>query len=300
MFKRIRRWIKQEDERHPSLRRWVDYILPRKKRFVALLVILVQVLGALTSVHAVMETRTAQGAIAWAVSLNTFPYVALPAYWVFGRTKFNGYVKKRQEKIEEAAPVVRGFIKKSYGQQFLAVDTTRNLPLLERLAKLPATLGNDVELLRNGEEIFPSIFAGIDQARDYLLVQFYIVRDDDLGHELQRRLLAAAGRGVRVCFLYDEIGSYKLSRIYLNTLRQAGVQVSAFNSTQGRANRFQLNFRNHRKIVVVDGHQAWVGSANVGDEYMSRHPRLTPWVEAMVKVTGPAVQLIQVPFLEDW
>lgn len=285
---------------HPSLRRWVDYIRPRKKRFAALLVILVQVLGALTSVQAVMETRTAQGAIAWAVSLNTIPYVALPAYWVFGRTKFNGYVKKCQEKIEETDPLVRHFLKKAYGQQFLAADTSRNLPLLERLAKLPATLGNDVELLRNGDEIFPSIFAGIDPARDYLLVHFYIVRDDDLGHELQRRLLSAVGRGVRVNFLYDEIGSYNLSRIYLDTLRQAGVRVSAFNSTQGSANRFQLNFRNHCKIIIVDGHQAWVGGANVGDEYMGRHPNLTPWVDAMVKITGPAVHLIQVPFLEDW
>ncbi len=300
MFKRIRRWTQQEVERHPPLRRGVEYVRPRKKRFVVLLVILAQVLGALTSVRAVMETRTAQGAVAWAVSLNTIPYVALPAYWAFGRTKFNGYVKKRQEKIDETDPLVRRFIQKSYGKQFLAADTTRNLPLLERLAKLPATLGNDVELLRNGEEIFPSIFAGIDQARSYLLVQFYIVRDDDLGHELQRRLLAATGRGVRVNFLYDEIGSHKLSRVYLDTLRQAGVQVSAFNSIQGSANRFQINFRNHRKIVVVDGHQAWVGGANVGDEYMSLHPRLTPWIDAMVKVTGPAVQLIQVPFLEDW
>ncbi len=76
--------------------------------------------------------------------------------------------------------------------------------------------------------------------------------------------------------------------------------MRAFHSTQGPANRFQLNFRNHRKIVVVDGRAAWVGGANVGDEYLGRHPRLTPWVDTMVKVTGPAVQSIQVPFVEDW
>lgn len=262
--------------------------------------IVVHITGALTSVQAIMETRTAQGAIAWAISLNTIPYVALPVYWVFGRTKFNGYVKKRQEKLDETNPVIRNFIKQVQAQQFTAPSLGEKAQLVERLAKLPATAGNDVELLRNGEAIFPSIFGGIKHARNYLLVQFYIVRDDGLGREFQGHLLAAAHRAVRVNFLYDEIGCYQLPRAYLDTLRQAGVQVHAFNSTQGSANRFQINFRNHRKIVVADGRHAWVGGANVGDEYMDRHPRFTPWIDTMVKITGPAVQLVQVPFLEDW
>jgi cardiolipin synthase A/B len=288
-------------ERFPFAARYAERLAAPKKRVVALLVVAAHLAGALTSVQAVMETRTAQGAIAWAVSLNTIPYAAVPAYLAFGRTKFNGYVKKRQEQVGELDPVVRRFIDLAREEGML--DPEHGLgsaPLLERLTKLPATVGNDVELLRNGEKIFPSIFAGMQEARGYLLVQFYIVRDDELGRELHRHLVEAAGRGVRVSFLYDEIGSYQLPRTYLDTLRQAGVQVHAFNSTQGRANRFQINFRNHRKIVVADGRHAWVGGANVGDEYMGRHPRLTPWIDAMVRVTGPAVQLVQVPFLEDW
>lgn len=293
----IWRFKKQAGER---LARGTAYVRRRRRRFFALFVIVVYIAGALTSVQAVMETRTAQGAIAWAISLNTIPYAALPVYWVFGRTKFNGYVKKRQEKLEETNPLIRAFIKQVQSQQFAAPTSGKKAQLVERLAKLPATVGNDVELLRNGEAIFPSIFDGIKQARNYLLVQFYIVRDDKLGRELQSHLLAAAGRGVRVSFLYDEIGCYRLPRAYLDRLRQAGIRVHPFNSTQGRANRFQINFRNHRKIVVADGRHAWVGGANVGDEYMGRHPRLTPWVDTMVKITGPAVQLVQVPFLEDW
>jgi cardiolipin synthase len=276
------------------------YIRSRKKRFMALFMIIAHVAGAITSVHAVMETRTSQGAIAWVVSLNTVPYIALPAYLVFGRTKFNGYVKKRQDKIEETNPLLREVIGEIRSKGFIKPDLAVKTQLVERLAKLPATVGNDVELLRNGEAIFQSIFSGIEQARHYLLVQFYIVRDDGLGRELQRRLLDAAGRGVRVNFLYDEIGCYRLPRAYLDTLRQAGIMVYAFNSTQGRANRFQINFRNHRKIVVADGIYAWVGGANVGDEYMGKHPKLTPWVDTMVKITGPVVQLVQVSFLEDW
>lgn len=299
MFRFLRRLKRAPETRVSPLDRCVEYVRPRRKRFVALLVAVAHVTGALASVHAVMETRTPQGAVAWAVSLNTIPYVAVPLYITFGRSKFNGYVKKRQEKIEETDPLVRRLIERVHAENFTVPDA-KAMPLLEGLAKLPATIGNDVRLLKNGETIFPSIFAGIDQARDYLLVQFYIVRDDGLGRKLQGHLISAAQRGVRVYFLYDEIGCYQLPRRYLNTLRDAGVAVYAFNSTQGRANRFQINFRNHRKIVVADGRYAWVGGANVGDEYMGRHPRLTPWRDVMVKVEGPAVQLVQVPFLEDW
>lgn len=300
MRKLLSRFRKGDRPQGPSpLDRCAAYVRPRRKRLVALLVIVAQIAGGLASVHAVMETRTPQGAVAWAVSLNTIPYVAVPLYLTFGRSKFNGYVKKRQDKIEETDPLVRDLVDQLQAEQLVVPDLLA-MPLMESLAKLPATMGNAVTLLRNGEAIFASIFEGIDRAERYLLAQFYIVRDDALGREFHKRLRAAAARGVKVHFLYDEIGCYQLPRSYLEGLRHAGVVVHAFNSTQGRANRFQINFRNHRKIVVVDGRHAWVGGANVGDEYMGRHPRLTPWVDAMVKVTGPAVQMVQVPFLEDW
>jgi cardiolipin synthase A/B len=299
MFNFLRKSTDDMPRQSSRLDRCAAYVRPRRKRFLVLVRDHRPYHGALASVHAIMETRTPQGAVAWAVSLNTIPYLSVPLYLSFGRSKFNGYIKKRQAQFDETDPLVRSLIERVHAQRF-AVPYPISMPLQEGLAKLPATIGNEVELLRNGEAIFSSIFAGIAEARDYLLVQFYIVRDDGLGRELQRQLLSAAKRGVRVYFLYDEIGCYQLPRSYLDALRQAGVAVHAFNSTQGRANRFQINFRNHRKIVIADGRQAWVGGANVGDEYMGKHPSLTPWIDAMVKVTGPAVQLVQVPFVEDW
>jgi len=282
------------------LTRCVRYVGGRKKRFLTLLFAVAHGIGALTSVHAVMETRTSQGAIAWAVSLNSIPMVAVPAYLVFGRSKFNGYIKIRQAQADETDPLIQDLIEQARLKNLLLNDDSLMLRVQERLAKMPATLGNEVEMLRNGEQIFPSIFEGLSGAKDYALVQFYIVRDDALGRRLQQHLLDAAERGVRVSFLYDEVGCYQLPGAFLEQLRAGGVEVRAFHSTQGSANRFQLNFRNHRKIVVVDGHEAWIGGVNVGDEYMGEHPRLTPWIDTMVKVTGPAVAFIQVPFQEDW
>ena len=133
-----------------------------------------------------------------------------------------------------------------------------------------------------------------------MLVEFYIIRKDKTGAELKRRLVEKARQGVRVHVLYDEVGSSDLIESSLVELRDAGVDVRRFNTTQGRANRWQLNFRNHRKIVVVDGQTAWVGGLNIGDEYIGRDPTIGAWRDTHVKVTGPVVQGVQVAFLEDW
>lgn len=273
---------------------------PKRKRWIALFIFLSQVTGALTSVQAIMEVRTSQGAIAWAVSLNTFPYVAVPAYWVFGRSEFKGYVPLLRADQEQVRGQTRNFVGKLRERNLLAFGSREQAMLVERLAKMPFTQGNDVKLLIDGKATFDSIFAGFDRAKDYLLVQFYIIRDDTLGRDLRDRLIAKAKTSVRCYLLYDEIGSYSLPDRYLEELRAGGVQVATFNSTKGETNRFQLNFRNHRKIVVVDGRESWVGGANVGDEYLGKDPKMTPWRDTHVHLTGPAVLGSQVAFIEDW
>jgi cardiolipin synthase len=265
---------------------------------VSIVIVVFHVLGFLSSIHAVMSTRTSQGAVAWAVSLNTFPYVAVPAYWVLGRSKFQGYVTARQQGDLEIQDTVR---RAAHEVTDVVVEGTDSGPARAAvlMAELPAVRGNSVDLLIDGEATFASIFDGIDSANDYLLVQFFIVKDDSLGRELQSKMIATAQRGVRVFFLYDEIGSYKLPRRYLNELREAGVEVSPFHSRKGRRNRFQINFRNHRKIVVVDGHTAWIGGHNVGDEYLGKG-ELGNWRDTHLKIEGPAALAAQLSFFEDW
>ena len=171
---------------------------------------------------------------------------------------------------------------------------------LTRLAGKPVMQGNKSRLLIDGRTTFRSIFEGIESAEQYILVLFFIIKDDAIGRELQSRLIQKAKENVKVYFLYDEIGSHKLPRSYLLEMQTAGVVTSAFHSTRGKANRFQLNFRNHRKIVVVDGKIAYVGGHNVGDEYLGRHAQFGPWRDTHVKIEGPLVQAIQFCFVEDW
>ena len=165
---------------------------------------------------------------------------------------------------------------------------------------MPFTSHNDAKLLINGREAFPAMFAGMEAAKAYIIVQFYIIRDDTLGRQLKEILARKAREGVRVYVLFDEIGSYHLPRAYRRELAEAGVVILPFQTSRGMRNRFQINFRNHRKIVIADGHVAYVGGFNVGDEYMGRHPKFGPWRDTAVEVRGPVVQAIQFTFLEDW
>ena len=257
-------------------------------------------LGLVMSVHAVMTARTPQGSIAWGVSLNTFPYAAVPLYLLFGRNNFEGYVeawRQQADKVKhfraEMAARVAPF----------AVDRLDGLPdvrAMVHLAHSPFLRGNDATLLVDGPATFESILDGLAQAQAYVLVQFYIIHDDGLGRRLKDAMIACARRGVRAHLLYDEVGSAGLPQQYLRDLEQAGVRQSKFNTTQGAHNRFQLNFRNHRKNVVVDGHVAWIGGHNVGDEYLGLDPKIGHWRDTHVRIEGPAAQVAQAAFLADW
>ncbi|OBX36430.1 major cardiolipin synthase ClsA [Halomonas elongata] len=232
----------------------------------------IHLLGILSAVQALMSSRTSQGAIAWIISLVTVPYLAVPAYWVFGRPRFYGYVSARGERDSVLRRVLARY--RNLVEPYLAGAKEADVLAVEKLAMMPLTSGNRAELLVDGEATFESLFAGIDRAEQYVLVQFFIVRDDALGHELKQRLKNAVARDVRVYFLYDEIGCHKLPERYLRDLRGAGVAVSAFHSSRGVRHRFQLNFRNHRKILVVDGREGWVGGFNVGVEYLGQNPSM--------------------------
>ena len=300
----IRKLLDALSDRFPRFKRLREWASRRRRKFTVAFVVVMHVLGALSSMQAVMSTRTPQGAIAWVVSLNTFPYLAVPAYWVFGQSKFDGYDLLRRSDMLASSEVEQQARRVLQEEGMLIEPTTdrnrRHLRLLENLAQLPMTRFNDVDLLIDGQETFDAIFQGIASAQDYILVQFYIIRSDGLGNQLKDALLAKAAEGVRVFVMYDGLGSHGLSEDYVRELEAAGVEVAAFNTTQGFGNRFRLNFRNHRKIVVVDGKIAYVGGHNVGDEYLGKDPVLSPWRDTHVAVRGPVVLEAQVSFVEDW
>ena len=261
---------------------------------------LVEFLGIFAAIHAVMNARTSQGAIAWGISLVTFPWLALILYAIFGRNKFRGYVLLRSSKDIAIQHVIDKCRAEAVEKKLIREESSTSEMALTRLADSPITRFNKSQLLVDGVETFRAIFEGIESAKEYIIVQFYIIKDDELGRELKARLIRKAKENIRVYFLYDEIGSYKLPGAYIEEMQDEGIVTSAFHTTKGKANHFQLNFRNHRKIVIIDGKSAYVGGHNVGDEYVSKHPKFGVWRDTHVKVEGPVVKLVQYCFVQDW
>ncbi len=258
------------------------------------------VAGIIAALHAVLTARTPTGAVAWAVSLVTVPFIAVPAYAVLGRDQFEGMSEAFEQRQDEIEAVVRGFEKNLEPLRVASRDAPSWQRAIHKLSELHFLEGNDLELLVNGEATFDSIVEGIANAEHYILFQFYMIHDDGLGRRVQQALMERARAGVQVKVLYDEVGSSGLPDSYVNALEAAGAEVSSFNPTQGWRNRFQLNFRNHRKMVVVDGRLAWVGGHNVGDEYLGLDPEFSPWRDTHVRIEGPAVLQVQLTILSDW
>ncbi len=267
---------------------------------IAFVVTAFYIAGIVSAIHAAMTTRTAQGAVAWTVSLVAFPFVAVPAYLVFGRNKFEGMADAFNARQDEIDSLLEDFNDNLDPWVVPPGEAPSWHQAMRKLSSFELVRDNRVDLLINGEATFKSILEGVSQASEYVLFQFYMFHDDELGRQVQSALIERARAGVRVYVLYDEVGSGGLPGRYVDELREAGVEVSSFKPTQGWQNRFQLNFRNHRKMVVVDGKVAWVGGHNVGDEYMGRDPDFSPWRDTHVRIEGPAALQLQMTILGDW
>ena len=291
-----------DTEQEPAKKKRRFHILPRRHRkmIIATIIIIIHILGALTSVRAIMETRAPQGAMAWAISLNTIPYVALPAYWIFGKSQFEDYKTGRQRAYTATDSLSRLIQKKIVDRGLTSTVDEQSDELLERIARIPYTDFNHVELLVDGKATFEAMYEAIDRAKDYILVQFYIVRDDEIGREFRDRLVARAREGIPVYFLFDGIGSHGLDESFMKPLRDAGGQIVGFSGSGNEPHRFQINFRNHRKIMVVDGREAFLGGLNLGDEYLGRGEESGTWRDTHVRLKGPAALFVQMSFVEDW
>jgi cardiolipin synthase A/B len=253
--------------------------------------------GILSAIHAVWNCRTSASAIAWSLALVLFPYLALPAYWILGTYRFAGY---------QRAFRVGSFDRRTVAEYLQKVEkyAVRNPnPVelgFERLALFPITTHNKVDLLIDGEQMFACLFAEIEKAEKYVLLEYFLIADDDIGRELKDLLIKKARQGVSIYFVYDEWGSIGLPYAYLRELREVGIRIFPFYPARLGTGRLQYNFRNHRKITVVDGSVALVGGVNVHDDSLGKNPFYGAWRDTHLRVEGPSVEGIQLAFLADY
>lgn len=264
----------------------------------AVLLIAVYALAIYSAARALLYTRTAQGSTAWVLALLLMPVLTLPFYWVFGHTRFQGYVSRRQSRMARASEHLRAresldaCLDEPSGR-YASLHT-----LARRLGADGFTRGNRLRLLIDGESCFQAMTEAIRSAQRFVLIQFYIFRCDATGRRFQQAMIERARAGVTVCFLYDEVGS-RLPRHFLRELIDAGVCCHPFDPGR-KGLRFQINFRNHRKILIVDGVRAFLGGLNVGDDYLGRHRSVGPWRDTHLEIQGPGAAQTQIAFYKDW
>ncbi|WP_372721282.1 cardiolipin synthase [Novipirellula sp.] len=269
--------------------------------FIPPLVVLIELLAIFSAFHALRHVRTSQAAVAWVIGLVTIPFLVLPMYWVFARHRFEGYreaIRAVGERHVQSVASVRRELVTDANVRTTTLDTS--LEYLADVLDTPLCDGNAFDLLIDGSAFFESLLQRIDASEHYVYLEFYILRDDKIGNQLADALLRCVKRGVVVRLLYDEVGCLRLPGRYIKRLVAAGVDVRAFNTRQGFVNRFQINFRNHRKLVVIDGVTAWVGGLNVGDEYLGENSKNLRWRDTAVAIRGSLARKVQAVFAGDY
>lgn len=260
--------------------------------------------GLFLAFRAMTDSRTPQGSLAWMFALTALPYASIPLYFALGSRRFKGYVqaRRRSSRCDTELLSVTRQVQEQLRAFAWPLDGTpmERIKGLQNLVSLPLCGGNAARLLVDGEETYRELLDAVRHAQNYILLEFYIIKNDWAGARLKDLMIERAEAGVRVYMIYDEIGSHKLPPGYIRQLKKAGVHIVAFNGKRFfLTNIVRFNFRNHRKLVIVDGRQAFVGGLNVGVEYMGRGS-MGYWRDTFVKIDGPAVLEAQLSFVEDW
>ncbi|RDV22760.1 cardiolipin synthase [Parageobacillus toebii] len=248
-----------------------------------------------------LENRKPAHTIMWLVVLGSFPLIGFFFYLMFGRNY------RKQRLFQKKAMLDEQTFLKFQGQREWAIEQMpigeHQRPLLQlahRIGKSPVSLATETRVLTNGEETFSTIFEELEKATHHIHLEYYIVRHDEVGQKLKTILIEKAKKGVHVRFLYDAVGSWKLSKTYIQELRDAGVEMIPFSPVRLPFLSNTINFRNHRKIIVIDGTIGFVGGLNIGDEYLGKDKYFGFWRDTHLWIRGEAVRTLQLIFLQDW
>lgn len=254
-------------------------------------------LGWFSAFHVLQSDRSSQATIGWSLALLFLSPVAVPFYWVFGAQRYHGYRRALQQALTEHRRETRTFFDELDAQ---AVPEAGAFEALAAHSPFPLTTNNDLRLLRDGRETFDELFRSIEAARSYILVQYFIIEDDPTGAEFIRLLGRKVAEGVRVYILYDFFGSRQFHNRHAHNLAAAGAELRPFRSPRRYRSLYHLNFRNHRKIVVVDGEVAFTGGLNIGHRYRGPEGGRGPWRDTHLHLRGPVVTMLQGVFMMDW
>ncbi|MTI46426.1 cardiolipin synthase [Sporosalibacterium faouarense] len=253
-----------------------------------------------------MESKNPSKTVAWLMVLFIIPFLGFILYIFLGQNirkkykykkkKYNDYkhlsnnVSTQKELLRESG------IFKNKGSKV----KSRLINLLLKNSDSPFTINNKVEILTDGVATFSAIIDELEQATHHIHLEYFIIRNDEIGNKIKDILIKKANAGIEVRLIYDSVGCWKIGKKYINEMKLAGIKVFAFSPTAIPVLSRELNYRNHRKIIVIDGKVGFLGGLNIGDEYLGHDPKLGYWRDTHMKIKGEGVYSLQNIFLKDW
>ncbi len=243
------------------------------------------------------ENRNPVKSLAWITVLLLFPVGGLVLYLFFGRSIKNTHMisRRNKRKLRQGESTVTTVIPENY------------TPEMRQLTELGRSLcgatfypDNRVEVYSYGRDKFEALFNDIRAAEEYIHLQYYIIEDDHIGRALRDALIERAKAGVKVRVIYDDFGCWGVSRKFFRSMREAGIDIHPFFKVVFPPFATRINWRNHRKLAVIDGEVAYVGGMNVADRYIDGGSKFGCWRDTHMRITGPAVAAVQYSFAVDW
>lgn len=265
--------------------------------------VLIHVVNLLTMAFMIFkEKRSTNSIIAWILILYLAPYVGFIVFILIGRKMNNAnmFGFKNAELNTFKSYLNKNEEKNKYNKESLYEKNKDMILALEAMDYSPYRNDNNVSMYSDGKLFFNELLESLKKAKKSINIEFYIFKNDDIGTKILNILEEKAKEGVEVRLLYDSVGSRSLNRNVLNKLINEGGKVGEFFPSWLKFININMNFRNHRKIVVIDNNVGFVGGFNVGDEYLGKDSKFGYWRDTHIKFTGSAVNDLNLRFLADW
>lgn len=254
----------------------------------------------------ILENRNPEKTISWILVLVLLPFIGIVIYLFFGQEyrKTKMYSRKGLKDLEKLRNLTLEQLDNLPANQFQISDKLyskkRMMNLLLSNSNAILTNNNEIQILRNGAETFPEIFRVMEQAKHHIHLEYYIIENDRIGNYLRELLIRKATEGVEVRLIFDDVGSWELKKKFIRSMSDVGVKVDCFMKVRFPMLTSRVNYRNHRKILVVDGETAFVGGLNFADRYQDGVPGIGPWRDTHLKVIGGGATALQIIFMADW
>ena len=251
-----------------------------------------------TIVVIVMDNRNPYKTLAWVLVLVFLPVVGLALYYFFGQdTRREKLISKKGFKRLTKYPMMEFQMQESF-----KVSEEKQHQLIRFFQRVNLALpfeGNSMKIFQDGSSMLQALLATINSAKHHIHVEFYIFEDDAVGCLVKDALIEKAREGVEIRVLYDDVGCWKVPHRFYDEMREAGIEVRGFLKVRFPRFTSKVNYRNHRKLVVVDGRIGFVGGMNLAERYLKGVP-WGIWKDIMMQVEGKAVYGLQMAFLTDW